>query len=161
MNMPIYQHNVPALRIDQQIADLRAHRTGAKVNHSIRQKLERRIAYNTLLFLLSHGYEPVSLDGDDEPVTFPTPNGHVMGPEYGPHWAGKPNRTLDVMEWLFNLDDAVVHFVHNEVNRKAWVKFTFGNGRDILTDWAPGNSSADFCIRMEAFCKMLDDVEGT
>lgn len=130
-----YQFNVPALKIDALL-----HSDG---RISARGKLERRVVYNCLLALKAAGFIPVELEGDDDEQLFENPETAV----------------IDAMERLFNLDDAYVLF--NPDGKYCWVRFVFGNGRDVISDWAPGVDGHKFSDALTAYCDSLDALEGT
>ena len=90
-----------------------------------RERVERRLVWNLLAKLAAAGWIPDSVDEEA-----------VKTPE-------------EVMEMVFNLDDARVFFQKGLAT--AWVRIVLGNdGWDAVCDWAPANGG-DFDKVMEAF----------
>ena len=83
-------------------------------------RLEQRIVWNLLKALEDKCFRPVAVD-DSEEVT-------------------RVTSKVAAMELLFNLDDAYLILKHDtETDQKVWVRLVFGNGVDVISDFAATN----------------------
>lgn len=114
---------VPALKIDALLYK------GKELTGS--QKLERRIVWNLMAFLKLKGFNPTLVDdGDDD--TF------VRDP-------------LEVMELLFNLDEARVNFA-KQGHAPHTVLLIMGEGIDMICDYSFSTNDSDgFAAAMDEF----------
>jgi hypothetical protein len=92
-------------------------------------KTERRVVWNLFAHLAEHDWEPYRLD-DGEEIT-------------------RVRSAKEVMELLFNLDDAIV-VVRNESGDKHWIRFVLGNGVDVICDHSLSEDD-DFGKVMDGF----------
>ncbi len=110
---------VPALDLDRRLGG----------SPSLRVRQERRVVWALLHHLEAHGWKAafVDSDGDREAVT----------------------SAKDVMELVFNLDEAMVRFAHPEHPKRSSVFFVMGNHpTEVVCDY----STADgFDTAVEAF----------
>lgn len=109
--------NPPALKINKVLYSTRP--------MPVHVRLEQRIVWNLLLVLEKAGFNPHSMDDGDE--TVPTKSKKAA------------------MEELFNRDDAYLFLSHDSGEkidgklRQVWVRFVFGNGVDIISDYNATN----------------------
>lgn len=89
-------------------------------------RLEQRIVWNLLKVLETKGFAPHYVDDGDEQT---------------PATSKKA-----AMELLFNLDDAYLFLRHKDgqkdnrgMHRTAWIRFVFGNGLDVVSDYNATN----------------------
>lgn len=117
---------VPQLAIDKKMKE----EFGSDVHP--RGRLERRLVWNLLAHLAKHGWQPVEVRSDED-VKTPT--------------------AMDVMEEVFNLDDAWVAFQKNGTGPMRCIFIVLGNdGWDAISDWRYGTGDPDgFNAVMEAF----------
>lgn len=100
-------------------------------------RVERRIVWNLLLTLEKIGFIPHSVYDGDESTSATSKKA--------------------AMELMFNLDDAVLYLSHssgeknsNNRLRTVWVRFVFGNGIDVVSDYN-ASSWNNFQEEMEKF----------
>lgn len=91
--------------------------------------LERRIVWNLFAHLKAAGFDVVVVyDGENEE---------------------KVSDAAEAMEFIFNLDEAHVHF--RKDGRAHWLFLVLGNGIDILSDWGIPKTSTGFDEALNAF----------
>ncbi len=101
--------NAPRLNIDKGL-----HKDEPIPVHVVR---ERRIVWNFLKHLESCGVEPRVVDDGDEETAVRSKKA--------------------VMELLFNLDEATVHFTEPQhLSGTGWVYFVLGNDIDVVSDYS-------------------------
>jgi hypothetical protein len=95
-------------------------------------RLERRIAWNLLMWLEQNGFRLVSLwDGEE--------------------WT-ELNSAKEAMELMFNLDEAHL-YVKKPTTGQHRIYFVFGNGTDIIADHTYAEGDPD------SFMKVMDDFD--
>lgn len=120
--------NPPQLEINKVLYDKREMPTHVR--------LEQRIVWNLLFVLEKAGFHCVSVDDGDENT--------------------KTTGKVSAMELLFNLDDAYLFVKHDKAvgidsDRKQWIRFVFGNGVDVISDY---NASS-----YQGFQKVMDGFQ--
>lgn len=94
-------------------------------------RLERRIVWNLFAHLAREGWLPWSLYDGEERTRVTKPK--------------------DAMELMFNLDEAYVTMRDLRGN-EHWIRFTLGEGTDIICDHSLGDPDKDgFGAAMDAF----------
>ena len=107
---------------------------------AVNGKIERRIVASLIAHLKANGWEPKGVwDGEEEvPVT----------------------TAKEVMELLFNLDDAHVYF--SKGGREHYVWLICGNGVDIISDWTFSHDDVDgFSMTLDLFLDQIEKFEGS
>lgn len=143
---------IPALDIDRRIADIRGQE---EVQLSAQQKLERRIVWNLLRHLQANGWGcKVVFDGDCSYYRR-DPERDIIEEDYDDNRWESDGITLtpkQVMEIVFNLDEASVRFAKHGAPELHGVYLVLGNGVDCIADWNYDEDDADgFNAAMEAF----------
>ena len=97
-----------------------------------RERIERRVVWNLLRHLADAGWHPEKVDSDE---------------------AKRTTTPLEVMEEVFNLDEATVYFTRRDGRKAHWVKIVLGNdGIDCISDWTySGGDDDGFHAAMDAF----------
>jgi len=94
-------------------------------------RVEQRIVWNLMLALKAAGFEPLRVNDGDENT--------------------RVNTWKAAMERLFNLDDAIFSVSKN--NTGFWIKFVFGNGIDVVSDYSYSGRDT------EGFNKLMDEFK--
>ncbi len=116
---------VPELEHDAMMLARFGHRVSAN------GRIERRIVAALVAHLAAHGFQPVKVWDGEEEIT--------------------ATDTKAVMELVFNLDEASVHFARPDGFSHA-VLLVLGNGEDIVSDWNYTRGDTDgFSAAMDAF----------
>ncbi|ARV77156.1 hypothetical protein SKUL_57 [Pseudomonas phage Skulduggery] len=115
--------DIPALKIDKLL-----HR-GERLDG--RSKVERRIAWNLMLWLQHKGFTVVNIDDGEEDTAV--------------------NNPLDAMELIFNLDEVRLEVASNTGGRHT-ILLVLGNGVDMIADYGYSSGDPDgFDAAMQAF----------
>lgn len=117
MNFANYTaQKAPALNIDKMMAERHGHVVGP------RQAIERAVVWNLIQYMAANGWRVSAVNDGDAWEKTATP--------------------LEVMELVFNLDEAWLRFRKDDAKHSAYI--VLGNdGYDALSDWNYSDDDAD------------------